>query len=154
MSREYYDSKGIGHYSSSSRDRANEKYLREEQDAREIQSAQFKLLQQQVNAQNTNSECLGFGKITKTIKIQVKSSGQFLNILNASPENGASACQGNNPTTDNFLWEIIPSQIGGYFLLKVKSSGQFLNILNASPENGASACQCNNPTTDNFLWKY
>ena len=105
MSQEYYDSKGIGHHESYHRDRANREYLREEQDARKIQSAQFKLLQQQVNAQNTNSECLGFGKITKPIKIQVKSSGQFLNILNASPENGASACQGNNPTTDNFLWK-------------------------------------------------
>jgi hypothetical protein len=37
MSEQYYDTKGIGHYSTSSRDRANEKYLREEQYARDEQ---------------------------------------------------------------------------------------------------------------------
>ena len=88
------------------------------------------------------------------MKIQVKSSSQYLNILNASKDNGAAACQGNTPTTDNFIWELIPSTtVGGYFLIKVKSSGQYLNILNASKDNGALACQGNTPTTDNFLWR-
>jgi hypothetical protein len=84
----------------------------------------------------------------------VKSSGQYLNILNASQENGAPACQGNTPTTDNFLWQFEESPNDpGYYLLKVKSSGQYLNILSASNQPGAIACQGNTPTTDNFLWK-
>ncbi len=84
--------------------------------------------------------------------IKVKSSGQYLNILNASKDNGALACQGNTPTTDNFLWQFIPAG-GAYFKLQVKSSGQYLNILNASKDNGAFACKGNAPTTDNFLWR-
>ncbi|EHQ25200.1 RICIN domain-containing protein [Mucilaginibacter paludis] len=87
------------------------------------------------------------------LKIQVKSSGQYLNILNASQANGAEACQGDTPTTDNFLWQLIPSSTVGYYLIKVASSGQYLNILNASQTNGAEACQGDTPTTDNFLWK-
>jgi len=84
--------------------------------------------------------------------LKVKSSGQYLNILNASKANGAEACQGTNNTTDNFLWEIVQAS-GGRCFLRVKSSGQYLNILNASKANGAEACQGTNNTTDNFLWE-
>lgn len=38
--------------------------------------------------------------------LQVKSSGQYLNILNAAQNNGAVACQGVANSTDNFLWQI------------------------------------------------
>jgi hypothetical protein len=85
--------------------------------------------------------------------LQVKSSGQYLNILNASTANGAEACQGTNNTTDNFLWQKVPAADGVHFYLKVKSSGQYLNILNASTANGAKACQGTTNTTPNFLWK-
>jgi hypothetical protein len=85
--------------------------------------------------------------------LQVKSSNQYLNILNAAMNNGAEACQGVNNTTPNFLWAIEPAG-GGYFFLRVKSSGQYLNVLNASMSNGAMACQGVNNTTDNFLWEF
>lgn len=84
--------------------------------------------------------------------LQVKSSGQYLNILDASTANGALACQGTNNKTDNFLWKMVPAR-GGYFYLRVKSSGQYLNIRDASTANGAGACQGTNNTTRNFLWK-
>jgi len=84
--------------------------------------------------------------------LQVKHSGQYLNILNASKDNGGTACQGVNNSTDNFLWEFVPAG-GEYFYLKAKHSGQFLNILNASKDNGGTACQGANNSTDNFLWK-
>jgi hypothetical protein len=87
-------------------------------------------------------------------QMQVESSGQFLNILNGSLENGAEACQGTDNTTGNFLWAIIPSSSPGYFFFKVASSGQYLNILNGSQDNGAKACQGTNKTTDNFLWQF
>ncbi len=41
-----------------------------------------------------------------TYYLQVKSSGQWLNIEGASNQNGAFACQGNDPTTDDYLWTI------------------------------------------------
>ncbi len=89
----------------------------------------------------------------KFYQLQVKSSGQYLNILNASMSNGAMACQGVADTTPNFEWQILPAA-DGYFLLKVKSSGQYLNILNASMNNGAMACQGVANTTDNFFWQF
>lgn len=59
MSEEYYDSKGIRHYSSSGRDAANDKYLREERYAREqqvaLQSEQVKLARQQKSAQDAHN---------------------------------------------------------------------------------------------------
>ncbi len=85
--------------------------------------------------------------------LQVKHSGQYLNILNAAQNNGAEACQGKYNTTDNFRWQIL-SVGGGYFVLRVKSSGQFLNILNASQNNGAMACQGVNDSTPNFFWQF
>jgi Ricin-type beta-trefoil lectin domain-like len=85
-------------------------------------------------------------------KLQVQSSDQYLNILGGSQENGAEACQGNTPTTDNFLWQFIPVE-DNHFKLRVKHSGQYLNILNGSEENGAEACQGNTPTTPNFFWR-
>jgi Ricin-type beta-trefoil lectin domain-like len=85
--------------------------------------------------------------------LQVKHSGQYLNILNASLNNGAEACQGVNDATPNFAWQILP-EAGGYFVLRVKSSGQYLNILNASLNNGAMACQGVNDSTPNFLWQF
>jgi len=36
--------------------------------------------------------------------IKVKSSGQYLNILNGGIVNGTPACQGDTPNTTNFLW--------------------------------------------------
>ncbi len=83
--------------------------------------------------------------------LQVKSSGQYLNILGESGQIGAKACQGNNATTDNYFWQVIPAG-GIFFTLQVKSSGQWLNIEGASNQNGAFACQGNDPTTDNYLW--
>jgi hypothetical protein len=84
--------------------------------------------------------------------LKVKSSGQYLNILNSSKENGAPACQGMNSTTDNFLWQLISAPNGNFFLQN-KSSSQYLNILNSSKENGALACQGTNNTTNNFQWE-
>lgn len=86
-------------------------------------------------------------------KLQVKSSGQYLNILNGGPANGTFACQGNTPTTNNFLWEIEAPDSDGWSLIQVKSSGQYLNILDGGNRNGKVACQGNRPTTPNFLWK-
>lgn len=89
------------------------------------------------------------------LKFQVKSSGQYLNILNASQQNGADACQGVNSTTDNFLWQVLPSAGNpGYYLLQVKSSGMYLNICGAGQQNGDKACQGNSPTSANYLWKF
>lgn len=91
---------------------------------------------------------------TTYLKLQVKSSGQYLNISGGGNENGTTACQGNTPTTNNFLWKLIdaPGQ-PGWYLIQVDSSGQYLNILNGGTVNGTVACQGNTPTTDNFLWK-
>ncbi len=86
-------------------------------------------------------------------KLQVKSSGQYLNILRGGNTNGTSACQGITPTTNNFLWEIKAPDSDGWSLIQVKSSNQYLNILNSGNLNGTVACQGNTPTTDNFLWK-
>jgi Ricin-type beta-trefoil lectin domain-like len=85
--------------------------------------------------------------------LKVKSSNQFLNILNGSQANGAQACQGENDSTNNFLWELVAIPGTNRFHLKVQSSGQFLNILNGSQANGAEACQGNNPSTNNFAWQ-
>lgn len=92
------------------------------------------------------------------VKFQVKSSGQWLNIKNGGNVNGTDACQGDSPTTDNFLWEIINSSVQGWSLIKVKSgSGQYLNIKNGGDTNGTVACQETLPNSnvppDNFLWQ-
>ncbi|OZV68477.1 RICIN domain-containing protein [Winogradskyella aurantia] len=91
-------------------------------------------------------------------KIQVKSSGQYLNIFQKTDEEGRYACQGVDPTTDNFYWDIIPSPVDSeYILLKVKYSGMYLNVLNNSMLEGASTGQNSlsniNEAPDNFLWK-
>jgi hypothetical protein len=89
------------------------------------------------------------------LKLQVKSSGQYLNILNGGGVNGQKACQGVLATTDNFMWEIMDAPNNpGWSLLQVKSSGQYLNILNGGNTNGQVACQGNTPTTDNFFWRF
>jgi len=95
---------------------------------------------------------------TTELKLKVKSSGQFLNISGSGNVIGTTACQGNTPTTDNFVWTLIESQSNpGWYLLKVKSSGQYLNILNSAGNNGATAGQNplsdENAAPDNFLWK-
>ncbi len=88
------------------------------------------------------------------LKLQVKSSGQYLSILGGGNANGTDAGQGNTPTTNIYLWEITDAPNNpGWSLIQVKSSGQYLNIAGASNANGAVACQGNTPTTDNFLWK-
>jgi hypothetical protein len=93
------------------------------------------------------------------IKFQVKSSGQWLNILNGGSTNGTEACQGEQPlpTNDNFIWEIINSAVSGWVLIQVKSSGQYLNIKNGGTGNGDPACQAPlanpNAAPDNFLWR-
>ena len=92
------------------------------------------------------------------LKFQVKSSGQFLNIFQVTDIEGQYACQGNTPTTDNFVWTLVPLTINkGWFLLQVKNSKQYLNVLNSAGNNGATAGQNsladpNNPPP-NFLWK-
>jgi hypothetical protein len=91
-------------------------------------------------------------------KIQVKSSGQYLNIFQKTDEEGRYACQGVDPTTENFYWDIIPSPVDSeYILLKVKYSGMYLNVLNNSMLEGASIGQNSlpkiNEAPDNFLWK-
>lgn len=92
------------------------------------------------------------------LKLQVKSSGQYLNISGGGSVNGTTACQGNTPTTDNFLWKVTDApNNAGWSLIQVKSSGQYLNILNNANNNGATAGQgilsdLNN-APPNFLWK-
>ena len=91
---------------------------------------------------------------TTDLKLRVKSSGQYLNILNGGNSNGTSACQGNIPTTNNFVWKLLEAPGNpGWYLIQVQSSMQYLNILNGGNNNGQVACQGNTPTTDNFLWK-
>ena len=46
------------------------------------------------------------GDVEMSYYLQVKSSGQWLNIEGSSNQVGAVACQGDDPTTDNFLWTI------------------------------------------------
>jgi hypothetical protein len=92
--------------------------------------------------------------ITTYFKLQVKSSGQYLNISGGGNTNGTTACQGNTPTTNNFLWKLIDAPGNpGWYLIQVESSGQYLNVFNGGNTNGTVACQGNTPTTDNFLWK-
>lgn len=88
-------------------------------------------------------------------KLQVKSSGQYLNILGGGNSNGTSACQGTTPANgaNNFLWEIQAPNSDGWSLIQVKGSNQYLNIFEGGNNNGQRACQGNTPTTDNFLWK-
>jgi hypothetical protein len=86
-------------------------------------------------------------------KLQVKSSGQYLNVLGGGNSNGTSAGQGTPPTTNNFLWEIEAPNSEGYSYIKVQSSGQYLNIFEGGNTNGQRACQGSSNTTDNFLWK-
>lgn len=76
--------------------------------------------------------------MTQYYFLQVQSSCQYLNILDASPNNGARACQGTNNTTPNFSWAVLPAG-NGYNCIQVQSSGQYLNILDASQSNGARA---------------
>lgn len=91
------------------------------------------------------------------VKFQVKSSGQWLNIAGGGSVAGTEACQGATPTSNNFEWEVIPSSVPGWSLIRVKSSGQYLNILNGGNANGALAGQepLSDPSAapDNFLWQ-
>jgi len=86
-------------------------------------------------------------------KLQVKSSGQYLNILGGGKSNGTSAGQGTTPTADNFLWEIEAPDSDGWSFIQVKSSGQYLNIFESGNQNGKRACQGINNSTVNFFWK-
>ncbi|WP_281543271.1 RICIN domain-containing protein [Maribacter aestuarii] len=92
------------------------------------------------------------------LKLQVKSSGQFLNIFQVTSEEGRYACQGVLPTTENFLWEMTNAPGNpGWSLLQVKSSGLYLNVLNNALTNGATVGQNTlvnkNSAPDNFLWQ-
>lgn len=92
------------------------------------------------------------------LKLQVKSSGQFLNIFQLTKEEGRYACQGKDPTTDNFLWEISDAPNNpGWSVLKEKFSGQYLNVLDNSTTSGANAGQNSLPNLNNipanFLWQ-
>ena len=82
--------------------------------------------------------------------IQLKNNREFLNIYNASPDDGGFACQGTTPTTANFLWQIIP-QAGPYFLLQVQNNnaGKCLCIQNGVPVQATLPT----PVPDNFLWQ-
>ena len=55
------------------------------------------------------------------IRLQVKSSGQYLSIQGSSNQNGALAVQGDTPTSNNFLWEIQDPGADGWSLIEVKS---------------------------------
>ena len=46
--------------------------------------------------------------------LKVKSSGQYLNILNGSTANGAVACQGTNNSTPNFLWQLATAPLPAF----------------------------------------
>ena len=91
-------------------------------------------------------------------KLQVNSSGQYLNIFQETSEEGRYACQGLDPTTKNFYWDMIQSPDNpGWYLLKVKYSGQYLNVLNNSTSAGATTGQNSlssiNNAPANFLWQ-
>ncbi|MBC2838140.1 RICIN domain-containing protein [Robiginitalea sp. SC105] len=90
------------------------------------------------------------------MKFQVKSSTQYLNILDGSNANGSLAGQSPNPNSNQFLWQVSPDpDAPGYFKIQVQTPGkQWLNILNLGMNNGDLACQGNNPTTDNFRWQF
>lgn len=92
------------------------------------------------------------------LKVQVKSSGQFLNIFQVTSEEGRYACQGVLPTTDNFYWEVTNAPGNpGWSLLQVKSSELYLNVLDNAMNNGATTGQNSlsnkNSAPDNFLWR-
>lgn len=92
------------------------------------------------------------------LKLQVKDSGQFLNIFQVTSEEGRYACQGVLPTTDNFIWDTQNAPGNpGWSLLQVKSSGLYLNVLGSAMGNGATAGQNTlankNSAPDNFLWQ-
>lgn len=94
--------------------------------------------------------------MSNNIKLQVKSSGQFLNILGLGGDNGTIACQGVLPTTKNFSWVMSDAPGNpGWYLLQVKSSNKYLCIQGSSLDNGATAVQQDlpSPLTDNFLWQ-
>lgn len=91
-------------------------------------------------------------------KLQVESSGQYLNIFQETNEEGRYACQGQDPTTENFYWEMIQSpENTGWHLLKVKFSGQYLNVLSNATSEGATIGQNSldniNNATASFLWQ-
>ena len=97
------------------------------------------------------------------LKFQVKSGGQFLNILywdinQKIGVDGRGACQGVKPTTTNFLWNIQNAPGNpGWSLFQVEISGLYLNVLNNSMNIGAptgqNALANKNSAPDNFLWK-
>ena len=95
---------------------------------------------------------------TTELQLKVKSSGQFLNIFQLTKEEGRYACQGNTPTTDNFVWTLIESNTNpGWYLLKVKYSGMYLNVLGNKSNNGDATGQNSltneDAAPDNFLWR-
>ncbi len=92
------------------------------------------------------------------LKLQVKSSGQFLNIFQVTDIEGQYACQGELPTTPNFLWEITNAPGNpGWSLLQVKNSEFYLNVLNNAMTTKATVGQNSLPkknnAPDNFLWQ-
>lgn len=92
------------------------------------------------------------------LKLKVSSSDQCLNIFLLTTQEGQYACQGVDPSTDNFLWVLTPAPNNtGWFLLQVKYSGQYLNVLNNATNNGATVGQNSLADTSNpppnFLWK-
>ena len=88
---------------------------------------------------------------TNNIKLQVKSSGQYLNS-----DSNNYACQDDMPTSNTYLWEMTdaPGNLG-WSLLQVKKSNQYLYIDQSSLANGAYAKlgSLPAPIPDNFLWK-
>ena len=94
---------------------------------------------------------------TTELKLKVKSSGQFLNVFQLTDIEGQYACQGNTPTTDNFVWTLEEFGNTGWYLLKVKNSGMYLNVLGNKSGNGDATGQNSLPDPsnppDNFLWK-
>ncbi len=85
------------------------------------------------------------------IKLQVKSSGQYLNS-----DSNNYACQADMPTSNNYLWEMTDAPgNAGWSLLQVKQSNLYLYIDGSSMANGAIAKLGSLPSslTPNFLWK-
>jgi hypothetical protein len=90
------------------------------------------------------------------IKLQVKSSGQYLSAPSSNNTNGALATQEPVPTSNDTSWEMIDAPGNpGWCYLQVQGSKLYLYIENSSPDNGAPAREGSlpSPVTDNFLWK-
>ena len=77
-------------------------------------------------------------------KIKVKSSGQYLNVLNNGMSNGDPVCQGNTPNSKNFLWLQSPAKDPKNVTVTMNildSASMYTQLPNGGPLSEAQANQ-------------